>query len=135
MAGTGNMTRKKEAAISALLTTNTVQEAAHATGIGERTLWRWLQDETFQEHYRAARREVVSQAVARLQQACTQAVQALAAVINDTESTAAARVSAAKTILEYAFKSVELEEIEVRLSEIEQVVENQEKGGAGYHVR
>lgn len=51
----------------------TISEAAKCTGIGEATLWRWLQDPGFQEKYREAKREVVAQAVSRLQKATSKA--------------------------------------------------------------
>lgn len=119
MAGTGKMTRRKEIAISNLLKLPTVSEAAEATGIGERTLWRWLQDPSFQEAYRKARRETVSQAVARLQKETSQAVEALAAVMGDAEAPATARVSAARAVLELAIKAIEIEDIEARIAELE----------------
>ena len=40
--------RKKEAAIAALLTNRSVDEAARAAGVGATTLWRWLKLPEFQ---------------------------------------------------------------------------------------
>lgn len=124
MAGMGKMTRKQEIAISNLLKLPTVSEAAEATGIGERTLWRWLRDPSFQEAYRKARREAVSQAVARLQRETSQAVEALATVMRDDEAPATSRVSAARAILELAIKAIELEDIEARVAELEKRIPN-----------
>ena len=59
--------RKKEEAIAALLSQRNVDEAARTIGINPNTLLRWLQIPEFRSAYGKARREVVSQAVARLQ--------------------------------------------------------------------
>ena len=116
------MTRKQEAAVSALLGRPTISEAASEAGISESTLHRWLKDDAFQAAYRAARRQVVQQAIGHLQRACTAAVAVLMQVMADKESPASARVSAARTILEHSFKAVEIEEIEQRLDAVEQTL-------------
>ena len=61
--------RKQEEAIAALLTHRSIEEAAKACGIAPRTLLRWLKVPEFKAAYRAARREAVGQAIARVQQA------------------------------------------------------------------
>ena len=61
--------RKKELAIAALLTHRSVEEAARAVDLNHNTLLNWLKIPAFLKEYRAARREVVHQSVARLQQA------------------------------------------------------------------
>ena len=50
-------------ALAALLTSRTHKEAAGKCGLSEATIWRYLRDSAFAEHYRAARRIVVDQAV------------------------------------------------------------------------
>jgi len=116
------LSRKQEAAISALLVQSTMSQAAAVAGIGEVTLWRWLQIPTFKEQYRLARREAVSQAVGQLQGACSVAVAALTDISQDSNCPASARVSAARTVLELALKGVELEDLAVRVGELEQQV-------------
>ena len=59
------------------------------------------------------------QAVGQLQAACSVAVVALIDISQDVNSPASARVSAAKTVLELALKSVELEDLAVRVEELE----------------
>jgi len=61
--------RKHEEAIAALLTQRTTEDAARAVGIGVSTLLRWMAEPEFKSAYLRARREVVHQAVARVQQA------------------------------------------------------------------
>ena len=116
------VTRNQERAIAALLVHPTMSQAATAAGVGEVTLWRWMQIPEFKEHYRLARRQAVSQAVGHLQQACSAAVVALTDVFQDVNCPASARVSAARTVLEMALKGVELEDLAVRVEELEQQV-------------
>src|SRR4051812_34494371 len=111
--------RKKEEAITALLTQRNVQEAAHAVGIGTTTLMRWLQLPEFQTELRKARRDAFSQSVARLQQAASAAVTTLLKVMVDNNAPASTRVRAADSVLGHAARALELEDIEVRVSELE----------------
>ena len=61
MVGHGEkLSRKQEQAIVALLQQSTIAEAARVAGIGETTLWRWLQNDDFKVEYRSAKREAVA---------------------------------------------------------------------------
>jgi hypothetical protein len=129
MSGHGQkLSRKEEAAISALLTQGTLAEAASLAGIGEATLRRWLQHEDFQAAYRRARRETVSQAVAHLQRVSGEAVETLRTIMQDDQKPSSARVTAARVILELSIKAVELEDLEVRIAALEAL--SAAKGGA-----
>ncbi len=120
MAGHGEkLTRKQEVAIANLLTATNLTAAAEQTGVSERTLIRWLQKEGFQDAYREARRQVVQHAVVQIQQACEEAVSTLRQIMTETGLPASARVSAARAVLDSAFKAVELEDLEVRLQRLE----------------
>lgn len=112
--------RKKEQAIAALLTATTATEAARVCGIGETTLWRWLQDVEFAERYRQARKRALDVAISRLNQIATDAVNTLHEVITNREAPTSSRVAAARVILETAIKAVEMEEIEARLETLEE---------------
>src|SRR5919107_3113192 len=100
----GRRPRQAEAAVAALLTEPTVQAAAKRIGVNESTLLRWLHDPAFTTEYRAARRAVVEAAIGRLQQAATQAVDALAR--NLTCGMPAVEVGAAKAIFELTAKGM-----------------------------
>jgi len=123
MTGHGEkLSRKAELFIGALLTQPTVTAAAQTVGVSESTARRWLQREEFQERYREARQEAVSHATARLQQASSQAVDTLTSVMGDPTAPAAARVGAAKVVLELA-RGATVEELEERYQELALVVE------------
>jgi hypothetical protein len=117
-----HVSRKQERAIVALLTHNTLGEASIAVGIGEATIFRWLNDPKFAARYKAARREVWSQSLAVLQKAATDAALTLKKIATDEDAPASARVSAARAILEHSRAGIEVEELEERISNLEESV-------------
>jgi hypothetical protein len=116
--------RRKESAVIGLLLEPSFEKAAARAGVSESTLWRWLRLPEFQEAYRSAKRESVSQAIGCLQRASSEAVEALRQIMNDIQAPATARVSAARSILEFALKGVELEDILARLEALENETSN-----------
>jgi hypothetical protein len=113
------LTHRQEAAILALISQPTIRDAAQTARIGESTLWRWLQQQDFQAAYSKARRESVRQAIARLQNRTGQAVEVLAEIMNDSTANPFARVGAAKAVIEYSIKGVELEDLAERIARLE----------------
>jgi hypothetical protein len=111
--------RKEEALIAALLTHPTVEKAAVAAGISHSSAIRWMKDPDFAEKYRAARIDVMRRVSARLQTAASEAVEGLRDVLSNGESEAA-RVSAARCILDSALRVTELEDIMERLAALEE---------------
>ena len=124
MAGHGSkFDRKKEALIAALLSQRNHEEAAHAAGISKRTLARWLKMPAFQSAYLEARRAMMVQANARLQQAAGLAVSVLVKVAVDPSTPASARVRAADCILAWANQGLVNEDLLVRLAVVERTAE------------
>jgi hypothetical protein len=113
--------RKQEQLIAALLSHPTIEAAAKSVGIADKTAWRWMKLPEFQATYREARREAMRQTTARLQEAATEAVDALRQVQRAGESESA-RLSPARTVLEQAFKAVDLEDVQARLETLEQAI-------------
>ena len=125
--------RKKEAAIVALLTQRTTEDAARAVGIGGATLLRWQKEPEFQAGYREAKRAAYAQSIARLHQMSSAAVSTLGKVMVDPTTPPATKVRAADSILNHTIKAIEMEDIEARVTELEQAVEGAEPG-AGKHL-
>jgi len=113
------LSKKQEQAISALLSKPTLDEAAKEVGVNPVTLTRWMKISAFHDAYAAARREVVSHAIASVQNATGEAVETLRAVMRDADAPAGSRVAAAKTVLETAMKGIEQEDIMARLTVLE----------------
>jgi hypothetical protein len=122
-AGHGSkLKRRKEEAILALLTHRSIDEAARAAHIGSATLVRWMKQEDFNTELREAQRAAFLQAIARLQQVASLAVSLLMKTLGDPNAPAAVRVRAADTVLKHARCGMEIEDILVRMSEIERAI-------------
>ena len=119
--GHGNkLSRKKEQAIIALLEAPTVKEAAELVKINPATLYKWMALPEFEEAYREARHRAMGEAIARLQQASSEAVDTLRDVMGDQEATPASRVTAARAVLELGLRATELELVDERLARLEE---------------
>ena len=110
---------KMEEAVAAMLTQRNLDEAARAVGISTATLMRWQKLPEFQVAYREARRAAFGQSVARLQQGSSAAATTLLKMLIDPATPASVRVRAAECIMNHATKAIEIEDIEVRVSELE----------------
>lgn len=106
-------------ALAALIAEPTIRKAAAAAEVPERTLYTWLKEPAFRAAYAAMRREAVGQAVARLQGFTSDAAGALQEVLSDKKAPAAVRVQAARVVLEFAIKAVELDDLQQRLDALE----------------
>jgi hypothetical protein len=84
---------------------------------------RWLQIPEFQDAYRQVRRDAFGQSIARLQHASSAAASVLLKVMLDPNAPASSRIRAADSVLDHAAKAIEIEDIEVRLSELERATE------------
>ena len=115
--------RKMDEAIAALLTQRNIEEAAKLVGISPSTLLSWMKQPAFEAAYRTARRGAFSQSIARLQQATSAAVSTLLKIMIDPNSPTSTRVRAADSVLNHAAKAIEIEDIEVRVTELERAAE------------
>jgi hypothetical protein len=120
--------RKKEEAIVALLTQRNIDEAARAIEVATNTLLKWMKLPEFQAAYREARRAAHGQSIARLQQATSAAASTLLKVMVDASTPASTKVRAADSVLNHSAKAIEIEDIEVRVSELERAVEASKPG-------
>ena len=101
------LTRKQEAAIAALLTEPSIAAAALKTDIGEATLQRWLKLPAFDCAYRDARRQLVRDAVGRLQGAVGDAIDTLRSIAKEGKKESD-RVRASIALLDQAFRGIEV---------------------------
>lgn len=118
----GILPPKQELALQAVISHPTLKEAAQAAGISETTLWRYMQDEEFSRRLKEARREAFDHAATRLQRASGDAVTVLSDLMRKEDAPAAARISAARTFLDYAFRAAEQAELKARITELEQFI-------------
>jgi hypothetical protein len=123
MANDGKITRAQERALAALLACPSVPEAAQKAKVAERSLYRWLSRNEFQAAYRKERRKIVNHAVATIQAAMTEAVSTLQIVMRDTKASASPRVAAARVILDFGLKAVEIEDLAKRVAALEEQID------------
>ena len=119
----GKLSRNKEKAIAGLILKSSILEAAQYAGIGERTLLRWLKDDDFKNEFREARYNLAQHALTQIQGAIKNAVQVLKNIANNKKSSAGVRVRAASVILGYALKSIEIENLEARITDLELLIQ------------
>lgn len=116
------LTAAQHRAVVALLTEPTLQEAAKTAGVNRSTIYRWLQESDFQAAYREARRQAMRRATARLQEISSEAVEVLREVMGDKAQQGAARVGAARIVLDYAAKMTETEDLATSIEELKTMV-------------
>lgn len=104
MAKKQNTQATDEQIITALLTQPTRQAAAEACGISVRTLYDRTREPAFIALYAQTRTDLLRHILADLQSYTGQAVQTIAAIMNDPEQKAGTRLAAAQAILDHAAK-------------------------------
>jgi AcrR family transcriptional regulator len=109
--------RNREKILIALIETSSVREAAKKSGIGEATIYRYLQDKEFLSEYRNARRQTVESAIAQIQNAASEAVERLKELQYCENPAVAARC--AQIIFENSVKGLETTDILERLETLE----------------
>ena len=116
------LNQRQEKFLRALFETDTIEKACDVARINKNTGFKYLKDETFINEYRAIRRELMQQVTGRLQKASDEAVQVLEEVMKDKQnSTPSVRVQSAKTILDVAYRSLEIDDMQERIEKLESV--------------
>ena len=113
------LNQRQDKFLKALLETSSIEHACEKAGIAKTTAYRYLKDETFMKEYRAIRRELMQDVTAKLQKSSIDAVHTLNEVMLDGDATPSSRVQAAKNILEIAYRSLELDDIQERVDQLE----------------
>jgi hypothetical protein len=116
------LTRKAEAAIAALLSEPTVEAAAIKARVSYATLKNWLKRPGFQQAYRAARRQIVENAVIRVQQMATAGAAELYKLLHSGKEPI--RLKAATTILTFAIRGLEQDDLVTRVERLEEAARN-----------
>lgn len=121
------LSRRHEAVIVALLANPKITDAAKAANVSESTVWRLMQNETFQRRYREAQSEALTTALGSIQGAATEAVATLREIATSGKNETA-RTQAAKAVLDYTFKVRELFDLEDRVKQLEARLKDRSTG-------
>lgn len=117
MAVVGRLTTKQLKTLKALLSCQTIKDVALQAGVGERTVYRWLKTQDFQQALHFAIRETTAETVRRLVAGKDKALDTLMKLL-DADSESVQR-NAAKDWLDFIYQHLELRDMDDRLSEIE----------------
>lgn len=116
------LNQRQDKFLKALLETSSVEEACRMADINKNTGYKYLKDETFMKEYRSIRRQLMQDVTAKLQKSSIDAVNTLNEVMLDDTATPSSRVQAAKNVLDVAYRSIEIDDTQERLEELEKAV-------------
>ena len=119
------LTLKQQRILEVLLVGGTDEQAAQTAAVHKNTVYQLRHNHpAFVEAMAAARGELIKRTTARLHAATTIAVKALEEVARDTKSPSA-RVAAARAIIEFSQKAIEMEDLAERMERLEEALEAQ----------
>ncbi len=114
------MNMKQARGLAALLSSNSITEAAKVSGTSETTLRRWLrEDAEFVEAYNTQLRTMLEDASRVGQVRSAEAMGVFAEVMGDTTINSQTRITAARSLLEFTLKLVEFTELKTQMEELE----------------
>lgn len=124
--GDSQLSVKQERFIAALLAGNGIQIAANVAGVNEKTADRWLQLPHVQKAYKHAQQVVFDEAINLLITDISDARATLNSIMKDTSVPAGVRVRASQILLEKAIDLRKMSELEQKIADLEQRVQEQE---------
>jgi hypothetical protein len=108
-------------AVPLILASKTITEGVKKAGTTRETFYQWMRDDEFKGEFIRQRQELVDIALHALNASAVDAVKVMRDLLSaEGESV---RLRAAQTILDNIFKSIEFENIEKRIDEIERRLE------------
>jgi dsDNA-specific endonuclease/ATPase MutS2 len=113
------LTGRKKKALEALLVCKTRQEAAAMAGIDRKTLWAYMRDEEFKTAYNERFTELLQEATQQARQYISPALETLDEIRRNAEASDTARISASRSLLEYALELGRQTDFAARLEELE----------------
>lgn len=117
------MTENQTKALQALLVCPTRKDAAKMAGIDVTTLRRYFKNEDFIAAYKDSFSALVDEATKQAQQSLSPAIQTLKEICEDKAAGHMARISAARSLLEYGLKLGEHNDLAARVAELERLSE------------
>jgi hypothetical protein len=115
---TAQLLRRRKA-IVAIHQNSTMEKAAAAIGVHVSTLYRFMKDPEFRKELLEAGGEMSSHTTARLQDTSGPAVSLLRQIIHDPKAPPNSRLRAADLVLKHATSRSELEDLQVRVRDLE----------------
>ena len=107
----------------AVLNKPTMQEACDDVGITTQTGYRWLKEEEFNREFQVVKRDFMRNVTTIIQKNNKIAVETIVEIMKNKRLPPTVRLQGAKTILEYGYKGLEIEDILERLDKLERIQE------------
>jgi transposase-like protein len=123
---TGGVTPKQRKAIAALLSSRTIQDAAKAAKVSERTLYRWMNNPDFRAALADAESDAIDQATRRLIDLQDAAIDALKSLLTNKKASPWVKLQAAQMVLNSVPKRREQNKVESELEELEVLVNGEQ---------
>lgn len=114
---------KQSKLMLAMLTKPTMQKACEDVGVSTQTAYRWLKDETFNREFQAVKRDYMRSVTTLIQKNNKTAVNTIVGIMKDESLPPTVRLQGARTILEYGYKGLEIEDILERIDKLERIKE------------
>ncbi len=119
------LTPNQHKAIKSILGNNTIEEAARKANLSRSTIYSWLKDEHFKECLEKERKILFEEGLNALKGATVMAAKTLIELLECNDRST--RRLAAKEIISFAIKAVETKELEERVSQLEELLEQNQK--------
>jgi hypothetical protein len=120
MNDSGTLTPKQIEAIPHLIGAKSIEAGCRRAKIAKATLYRWLKSDAFKSEMEKARESVIREALGRLKNAITVAVDGLVELARDKNKNV--KIRACEKIIDLFLRVKEVEEIEGRLEKIESII-------------
>jgi len=114
------LTSRQIRTVANFLTSSSIEETCRKSKIAKATLYKWLKNKDFKRFLGEKRKEMIKGALDKLKISIEKAVSVLVELLSSSNEHI--RRLASKDIIEYALKSIEIEEVEQRLEKVEQLV-------------
>ena len=117
---TDELSPRQYKALSAMLESSSIRQAAAAAGIPEKTLYNWKKEPAFERAYWDALREKWAHTKGVALTVANPMLMVLVRVASKETARDADRISAASKVLDIALKVIELDDMEQRLKQLEE---------------
>jgi len=116
------LSRPQKRALQVWFSLPSIAAIANYADVNPSTVHRWKRDEQFQQAIRELQGQTLADATARLVGEQDASINTLAELRDDPESPPQVRRGSARDLLEYAQRYVELQDLEARLSSLEEKI-------------
>jgi hypothetical protein len=113
-----SLTDRQKKALPFIVTSPTFTQGCKKAKVDRKTFYRWLDDPAFRSELERQQKVISDRALGMLAQNVTGAIERLAGLVNDKDKRLGRLAS--KDLLDYHIKFVEIQDIEKRLTAIEE---------------